>query len=86
MPNFGHSEVLIKMTHETHLLLVPRDRLVILKRFNRKFFVDLPSREDWSMGYADGFLTERLLYSRLQKVASGEFGSSHSLSFYCQEN
>jgi hypothetical protein len=30
VPNFGHSEVLIKMTDEMPLLLAPRDKLVTL--------------------------------------------------------
>jgi hypothetical protein len=31
VPNFGHSEVLIKMTDEMPLLLAPREKFVTLK-------------------------------------------------------
>jgi hypothetical protein len=42
VPNFGHSEVLIKMTDEMLLLLAPRDKFVNI--FGRKFSVDFPTR------------------------------------------
>jgi hypothetical protein len=45
MPNFAHSEVLIRMTDETHLLLAPRDKFVTLI-IDRKFSVDFPAREE----------------------------------------
>jgi hypothetical protein len=48
MPNFGDSEVLIRMTDETPLLLAPRDKFVTFNIFGRKFSVDFPTREDWS--------------------------------------
>jgi hypothetical protein len=48
VPNFGHSEVLIKMTDEMPLLLAPREKFVTLNIFCRKFYVDFPTREDWS--------------------------------------
>jgi hypothetical protein len=50
VPNFIHSEVLIKMTDERPLLLAPRDN-VTLNIFVRKFSVDLPTKEDWSTLY-----------------------------------
>jgi hypothetical protein len=37
VPNFGHSEDLIKMTDEMPLLLAPRDKFVTLNIFGRKF-------------------------------------------------
>jgi hypothetical protein len=46
-PNFGHSVVLIRMTHETPLLLAPRHKFVTLIIFDRNFSVDFPTREDW---------------------------------------
>jgi hypothetical protein len=46
VPNFWHSEVLIKMTDETPLLLAPRDKFVTLNLFDWKFTVDFPTRED----------------------------------------
>jgi hypothetical protein len=47
MPNFGLSEVLIRMTDKTPLLLAPRDKFVALNIFDRKFSVDFPTL--WSM-------------------------------------
>jgi hypothetical protein len=48
MPNFGHSEVLIRMTDETPLLLVPREKFVTLNiLIYRKFYVAFPTKEDW---------------------------------------
>jgi hypothetical protein len=51
--NFGYSELLIKMTDEMALLLAPRDKFVTLNIFDRKFSVDLPTREDWSTECVD---------------------------------
>jgi hypothetical protein len=48
MPNFRHSEVLIKMTDEMPLLLAPRVKFVTLNIFDRRFSVNFPTREDWS--------------------------------------
>jgi hypothetical protein len=45
VPNFGNSEVLIKIT-EMPLLLAPRDKFVTLNIFGRKFSVDFLTRED----------------------------------------
>jgi hypothetical protein len=44
MPNFGFSEVLIRMTDETPLFLAPRDKFVTLNIFDRKFSVNFPTR------------------------------------------
>jgi hypothetical protein len=52
VPNFGHSEVLIKMTDEMLLLLAPRDKFVTLNILDRKFFVDF-IREDLSTECVD---------------------------------
>jgi hypothetical protein len=46
--NFGHSEVLIRMTDETLILLALRDKFLTLNIFDIKFSVELPTREDWS--------------------------------------
>jgi hypothetical protein len=43
MSNFGHSEILIKMTDETPLLLASRDKFVILNIIDGKFSVDFPN-------------------------------------------
>jgi hypothetical protein len=48
VPNFGHSEVLIRMNDETPLVLAPSHKFVTLNIFDKKFAVDFPSREDWS--------------------------------------
>jgi hypothetical protein len=53
MANFGRSKVLIRMTDETPLLLAPRDKLVSLNIFDRKFSVNFPTREDWSTEWID---------------------------------
>jgi hypothetical protein len=47
VPNFEHSEVLIRMTDETPLLLAPRDKLVTLNIFDRKISIYFLTREDW---------------------------------------
>jgi hypothetical protein len=51
--NFGHSEVLIKMTDEMRLLLVLSAKYVTLDIFGRKFSVDFPTRKDWSTKCVD---------------------------------
>jgi hypothetical protein len=53
VPNFGHSEVLIKITDEMPLLLAPRDKFVTLNIFGRKFSVDFPARENRSTKCVD---------------------------------
>jgi hypothetical protein len=54
MPNFGHSEVLIRMIDEMPLLLAPRDKFLTLNVFDRKFSVDFPpTRDDWSAECVD---------------------------------
>jgi hypothetical protein len=40
--------ILIKMTDEMPLLLAPRDKFMILNKFDGKFSVNFPIREDWS--------------------------------------
>jgi hypothetical protein len=47
VPNFGHSEVSIKMTDEMPLLLAPSNKFVTLNIFGRKFSVDFPTSDDW---------------------------------------
>jgi hypothetical protein len=53
VPNFGHLEVLIKITDEMRLLLAPRDKFVTLNIFGRKLSVDFPARENRSTKCAD---------------------------------
>jgi hypothetical protein len=62
VPNFGHSEVLIKMTDEMSLLLAPRDKFVTPNIFGRKFSVDFPTREDCSTECVDLVATDRLVF------------------------
>jgi hypothetical protein len=52
-PNFGHSEVLIKMTGEMHLLLTSRSKFVTLNILGRKFSVVFHTREGWSRECVD---------------------------------
>jgi hypothetical protein len=47
VPNFGHSEVLIKMTDEMSLLLAPRDKFVTLKM--QEIFCRFPYKK--GLGY-----------------------------------
>jgi hypothetical protein len=47
VPNFGHPEVLIKMTDEMPLLLAPRDKFVHI--FGRKFSVKFHWMESFSL-------------------------------------
>jgi hypothetical protein len=61
-PNFGHSEVLIKMTDEMPLLLASRDKFVTLNIFSRKFSVDFPTREDWSTEFVDLVAPDGLVF------------------------
>jgi hypothetical protein len=46
VPNFGHSEVLIKMTDKIPLFLAPRDKFVAPNIFGRAFFTDIPTKDD----------------------------------------
>jgi hypothetical protein len=62
VPNFGHSEVLIKMTDEMPLLLAPREKFVTLNIFCRKFSVDFPTREDWSTDCFDLVAPNELVF------------------------
>jgi hypothetical protein len=62
LPNFGRSEVLIRMTDETPLLLAPRKHFVTLNIFDMKFSVDFPTREDWSTQFVDLVALEGLIF------------------------
>jgi hypothetical protein len=75
VPNFGHSEVLIKMTDEMPLLLVPRDKFVTLNIFGRKFFVDFPTREDWSTECDDLFASDGLVFFTDGSLCEGITGA-----------
>jgi hypothetical protein len=49
VPNYGHSEVLFKMTDKMPLLLAPRDKFVTLNILGRKFSVNFPKRKVYGM-------------------------------------
>jgi hypothetical protein len=68
--NFGHSEVLIKMTDEMPLLL---DKFVTLNIFARKFSVDFPTREDWSTECVDLVAPDGLVF-----FTDEDFGGTHN--------
>jgi hypothetical protein len=44
---FGHSEVFGKITNEWPSLLAPRDKIVLIIAFGRRFLVELPLRSSW---------------------------------------
>jgi hypothetical protein len=60
VPNFGHSEVLIKMTDEIPLLLAPRHKIVTLNIFGTKFSISISLQQRVA---PDGFVfyTDELL-------------------------
>jgi hypothetical protein len=62
VPNFEHSEVLIKITDELPLLLAPRDKFVSINIFDRRFSVDFPTREDFFTECADLVAPDRLVF------------------------
>jgi hypothetical protein len=81
VPNFEHSEVLIKMTDEMPLLLAPRNKFVALNIFGRKFSVDFPTREDWSTECVDVVAPDGLVFLLMDLFARAELVPAHSLTF-----
>jgi hypothetical protein len=75
VPNFGHSEVLIKMTDEMPLLLAPRDKFVTLNIFGRKYSVDFPTREDWSTECVDLVAPDGLVFFTDGSFCKGRAGA-----------
>jgi hypothetical protein len=73
--NFGYSEVLIKMTDETPLLLAPRDKFVTLNLFGRKFSVNFPTREDWSTECVDLVALDELVFFTDGSLCEGRAGA-----------
>jgi hypothetical protein len=73
--NFGHSEVLIKMTDEMPLLLAQRDKFVTFDIFGRKFFVDFPTREDWSTECVDFYAPDGLVFFTDRSLCEGRAGA-----------
>jgi hypothetical protein len=75
VPNFDHSEVLIKLTDEMPLLLAPRDKFVTLNIFGRKFSVDFPTREDWSTECANLVAPNGLVFFTDGSLCEGRTGA-----------
>jgi hypothetical protein len=75
VPNFWHSEVLIKMTDEMPLLLDPTDTFVTLNIFGRKFSVDFPKREDWSTECVDLIAPDGLVFFTDGSLYEGRAGA-----------
>jgi hypothetical protein len=76
VPNFGHSEVLLKMTDEMPLLLAPRDKFVTLNIFGRTFSVDFLTREDWSTESVDLVAPNGLVFFNDGLFFEGRAGTS----------
>jgi hypothetical protein len=84
MPNFGHSEVLIKMTDEMPLLLAPRVKFVTLNIFDRKFSVNFPTREDWSTEWFNLVAPDGLIFFTDVPICAAELyilAESYTLGF-----
>jgi hypothetical protein len=81
VPNYGHTEVLIKMTDEMPLLFTPRDKFVTLNIFDRKFSVDFPTREDWSTECDDLVAPDGLVPLLMDLFAGAELVPAFSLTF-----
>jgi hypothetical protein len=62
VPNFGHSEVLIKMTDGMPILLAPRDKYMTLNIFDRKLSVDFSMIENWSTECVDLITPDGLVF------------------------
>jgi hypothetical protein len=67
--------LLLKITDEMPLLLVPRDKFVTLNIFGRKFFVDFPTREDWSTGCVDLVAPDGLVFFTNGSLCGGRAGA-----------
>jgi hypothetical protein len=72
VPNFGLSEVLIKMTEKMPLFLVPRDKFVTLQISGRTFSVDFPTIEDWSTECVDLVAPDGLVFLLMDLFARAE--------------
>jgi hypothetical protein len=75
VPNYGHSEVLIKMTDEMPLLLALRDKFETLNIFGNKFSVDFPTREDWSTECVDLVAPDGLIFFTDGSLCEGRAGA-----------
>jgi hypothetical protein len=81
VPNFEHSEVLIRMTDETPLLLAPMDKFMTLNIYDRKFSVDFPTREDWPTECVDLVVPDGLVF-----FAGAELVPAYTLTFLMSGN
>jgi hypothetical protein len=75
LPNFEHSEVLIRMTDKMLLLLASRDKFVTLNIFDRIFSVDFPTREDWSTECVDMVAPDGLVFFTDGSLCGGRAGA-----------
>jgi hypothetical protein len=73
VPNFGHTEVLTRMTDETPLLLAPREKFVNI--FDRKLSVDFPTREDLSRECIDLVAPHELFFFTDGSLCGGRAGA-----------
>jgi ribonuclease HI len=76
VPKFGNSEAFIKMTDEMPLLLAPRDKIVTLNIFGRKFSVDFTTSEDWSTERVDLVAPDGLVSFTDGSLCKGKAGAS----------
>jgi hypothetical protein len=77
--NFGHSEVLIKMTDDMPLLLAPRDKFVTLNIFGRKFSIDFPTKENCSTECVDLVAPDGLVFFTDRSLCEGRLMARKSL-------
>jgi hypothetical protein len=75
VPNFGHSEVLIKMTDGMPLLLAPMDKYMTLNIFDRKLSVDCPIKENWSTECVDLVAPDGLVFFTDGSLCGGTAGA-----------
>jgi hypothetical protein len=86
VPNFGHSEVLIKITDEMSLLLASRDKFVALNIFGRIFSVVIPTRQDWSTECVDLVAPDGLVFFTDGSFCRAELVPVFSLTFLMSWN
>jgi hypothetical protein len=76
VPNFGHSEVLFRITDETPLLLTSKDKFVTLNLFDRKFSVDIPTKVDWATECVDLVAPDGLVFYTDGSICEDRAGAS----------
>jgi hypothetical protein len=81
VPNFGHSEFLIKKTEEILLLLARKDKFVTINIFVRKFSVDFPTRENWFTECANLVAPDGLIFFTDGSLCAVELVPAYFLTF-----